>query len=183
MSATRVRPDELAAAILAEHHPAGALPIPIEPIAQSLGYTLLRNHHDGLQVSFFLRDAAGRPHVGVNTAIGRGAQRFALAHALCHGLMHASDLTVCAWLRVDPEPGPGRAALADERDATRFATDLLMPAHRVIEEAGRVLAAIPADRARGGPQRRRMVDVLAGVFRVSHEAISYRLVELAVLST
>lgn len=167
--------------LLAEHHPGGTPPVPVELIAQALGYRILHNHHDGPQISFYLQDATGRPHIGVNTAMSRGRQRFAATHALGHGRLHPRDLIICTGLRTDEDPpGSVHATTAEEDAATRFAFDLLMPARLVIEHAGEILAQETQGFA-GKSQRDRLVFEMARRFGVSWEAVRYRLVDLAVI--
>jgi len=169
--------------ILTTHHPTGTLPIPVEAIAHALGYRVLRNHHDGPQISFYLQDANGRPHLGLNTAMSHGRQRFAAAHALGHGLLHPRDLVICSWLRLDEDGEhrrPAEATDAEESAATRFATELLMPRQVFIEHTGQLLAALPP-RFTDTAQRDSIVQELAREFGVSWEAIRFRMMDLAIV--
>lgn len=183
-ASTRATPAARAADhLLATHHPAATLPIPVEAIAHALGYRVLRNHHDGPQISFYLQDANARPHLGLNTAMSPGRQRFAAAHALGHGLLHPRDLIICSWLRLHDTPEnqrPTEATAAEETAATRFATELLMPRQVFIEHVGRLLAELPPGFL-GTAQRDDMVQELARAFGVSWEAVRFRLMDLALI--
>ncbi len=148
------------------------IPVPVDAIAQSAGYRVLRKKQDGGPLGFLARSATGENVIGLNGACGRARQRFALAHLLGHGELHSYELVVDREIRVR-ESGPGLADAKAEHQATRFAVELLMPAGPVLDRAGAGLD--------GRPDREELVKHLAAQFDVSYEAMAFRLVDLAVI--
>jgi IrrE N-terminal-like domain len=91
-------------------------------------------------------------------------RRFTIAHEIGHHFLHSDGATVlCRAADVDQSEG---AAKAKERQANRFAAELLMPEPLVRERA-----------ERDGPD----ADALARTFDVSPIAMAYRLVNLGFL--
>jgi Zn-dependent peptidase ImmA (M78 family) len=169
-----VNPVKRAAQLLAQYG-GETLPVPVETIAQALGYRVARTYHVGDQCSFLARSATGETALGVNTARGVRSQLFATAHALGHGeFAPGRELVVCREIQTSDQ-GPTTASWAEEEAATRFAVELTMPRDRVFTEAR---AAFPDDHR----QRDAFVKALATKFGVTYEAIAFRLVDLAILS-
>ena len=91
-------------------------------------------------------------------------RRFTIAHEVGHHLLHSDGVKVlCRPADVDQADDAERAK---ERQANRFAAELLMPEPLVRERAGR-----------DGPD----ADALARTFDVSSIAMAYRLVNLGFL--
>ena len=91
-------------------------------------------------------------------------RRFTIAHEIGHHFLHSDGATVlCRPVDVDQAD---EAARAKEREANRFAAELLMPEPLVRECVGRDGLEVGA---------------LAGAFDVSPIAMAYRLVNLQVL--
>ncbi len=103
------------------------------------------------------------PVIGVNFKHHPHRQRFTVAHELGHYILHGTETV---HYDVGGEPLYSRSDsiyYADEREANRFADELLMPAHLVSRciEAGTST-----------------VETLAEIFDVSEDAMRYRLVNL-----
>ncbi len=103
------------------------------------------------------------PIIGVNCKHHPHRQRFTVAHELGHYILHGTETI---HYDVGGEPLYFRSDsiyYADEREANRFADELLMPEHLVSRciEAGTCT-----------------VETLAEVFDVSEDAMRYRLVNL-----
>lgn len=171
-----MNPEQRAARLRADHGDA-RIPVPVDAIAQAAGYRIVRKRPDGAApIGFLARSAAGDPVVGISTSASRGHQNFALAHLLGHGEMHAYDLLVDQEIRT-ADAGPSLASWKEEAEATRFAVELLLPAVPFLDRARAHLAG----EGDGRPDRDRLIKHLATQFLVSHEAIAFRLVDLAVM--
>ena|GEM_PF-5631666 len=164
--------------VLATHHPALNIPIPVDTLVQQCGMRRAGKKHEGTHaVGFTARDAQGSVILGVNSAHGRARQRFALAHGLGHALLHEYDLCIDHAIRApNGLPVSSTATMAQERAANRFAAGLLMPEAAIMRElavwlGGRTTAS----------DRERMVTDLHKLFQVPYEAMAFRLVDLAVL--
>lgn len=164
--------------ILDQYYPELTAPVPLGLIVQRAGYRTSRVKHETTAVGFLIRDAAGNPAIGLNSRHGERHQRFALAHCFGHGELHENDLMICHELRTpEVQAGVGRSwpTDAEEQQATRFATELLMPAETVFDVARPLLDG------QSNPDRIRFVKAMADVFDVSYEAMVFRLVDLAMI--
>lgn len=137
----------------------GATVVPQE-LAQDVSGMLLRN--DGQQV------------IGVNKAHAKNRQKFTVGHELGHLLLHRGrPLILDTDLRINyRDTISGMATDREEIEANRFAAALLAP-----EEMVRVSAAKTS--ARSADQ---LVDVLAREFDISVQAMSFRLMNLGIIS-
>jgi Zn-dependent peptidase ImmA (M78 family) len=150
------------------------LPVPVERIARQLGAELTYEPFDGDVSGMLYREAESQPPViGVNSRQAATRQRFTVAHEIGHLMLHKGQpVFVDSFLRVNWRAGKsGR----DEVEANAFAAELLMP-RRFIERE------IDAAVERYGTLRRDALTAeLANKFKVSPEAMSYRLSNLGVL--
>jgi len=173
-----MNPEQHALRLRAAHVKDGGganIPVPVDTIAQSAGYRVLRKKQVGGPLGFLARSAAGENVIGLNGACGRVRQRFALAHLLGHGELHSHELVIDHEIRTR-EAGPGLADAKAEHQATRFAVELLMPSGPVLDRVRAHLAGLD-----GNPEREGLTRHLAAQFDVSYEAMAFRLVDLAVL--
>lgn len=115
------------------------------------------------EISGLLVKKDKNPVIGVNCEHHPHRQRFTVAHELGHYFLHGAETI---HYDVGGEPLYFRSDSiynADEREANRFAAELLMPEHLVSRciEAGTCT-----------------VETLAEIFDVSEDAMRYRLVNL-----
>jgi Zn-dependent peptidase ImmA (M78 family) len=169
---TPSRPEKRAADLL-ERIGISRPPVPVEKIAASLGAHVAYEAFDGEVSGMLYREDGGRALIGVNSTHVSTRQRFTLAHEIAHLVMHKGDpVFIDRLVRVnwrDGRPGP------KEIEANAFAAELLMPRTLMNREIDRVLA-----RSRQiAPEQ--LIAKLAETFRVSQEAMGYRLVNLGVL--
>jgi predicted transcriptional regulator len=141
------------------------LPVPVEDIAESLFSLRIIDDH-GIAESGTLDPAACL--VRVNAAECAAApmrRRFTIAHEIGHFVLHAPAALGTVFCRVTDEPEP--VAKRIEREANRFAAELLMPEEGVRAEASRA----DCDAA-----------MLADLFQVSEIAMSWRLYNLGLVA-
>jgi Zn-dependent peptidase ImmA (M78 family) len=167
------RADDLATALLAD---AGinAAPVDVEALAKRQGAQVIRQRYDEGDVSGMLLREPERVIIGVNSFHAPVRQRFTIAHELGHLVLHRGRaLILDTPVRVNFRDRTSSLATdREEMEANRFAAALLMPADLVV-------AAARSSRASGVDA---LVDALATKFKVSPEAMSYRLVNLGILS-
>jgi Zn-dependent peptidase ImmA (M78 family) len=148
------------------------LPIPVERIAASLGAQIAYEAFDG-EVSGMLYREKDRALIGVNSTHPSTRQRFTLAHEIGHLVMHkGSPVFIDRLVRVNWRDGTSDK---EEVEANTFAAELLMPRAFMEPEIERVLSRSHQTT----PSQ--LVDELSRAFRVSQEAMSYRLANLGVL--
>jgi Zn-dependent peptidase ImmA (M78 family) len=150
------------------------LPIPAEEIARRLGAQLTYEAFDGDVSGMLYRDGEARPAViGVNSRQAPTRQRFTVAHEIGHLVLHKGQAVfVDSFVRVNWRAGKsGR----DEVEANAFAAELLMP-RQFIER--QIDAAVSRHKTL---RREALIAELANKFKVSSEAMSYRLSNLGVL--
>jgi len=168
--------DEIAAARRAlerfnDTYGLGAPPVDVAELAGSLCCLRVRVGHDlralvnaatDLHISGVLLPATSEIWVRRDESLTR--RRFTIAHEIGHHFLHSDGATVlCRAADVDQSE---EAARLKERQANRFAAELLMPEDLVREHAGG-----DAD-----------VADLARTFDVSPIAMAYRLVNLDILN-
>jgi Zn-dependent peptidase ImmA (M78 family) len=150
------------------------LPIDVEEIAKGRGALIVRQDFAKADVSGMLLREPGRTIIGVNSTHSSVRQRFTIAHELGHLELHRGrKLIMDTPVRVNfRDRTSGLATDQEEVQANRFAATLLMPQELVIREA-RVSSHRSVDA---------LIKALAATFQVSKEAMSYRLVNLGVLT-
>lgn len=140
---------------------AGLLTIPlnVQAVAEYLGLEVVEEPMDD-DLSGYLERRGGTWVVGVNAFHHINRKRFTIAHEIAHFMLHSSrqasfhDRT---FSRRASDPSPM------EREADRFAAELIMPAHMV---RGLIASGITS------------LSVLAERFRVSALAMKYRVQNL-----
>jgi Zn-dependent peptidase ImmA (M78 family) len=149
-------------------------PVPIEKIAASQGAQITYAAFDG-EVSGVLYRESNRVLIAVNSTHAPTRQRFTIAHEVGHLLMHKGrPVVVDRLVRVNMNLRDGTSS-KEEIEANAFAAELLMPRKLIASEIDRFLKRT----RRVVPQE--LVDELAATFRVSPEAMSYRLENLGIL--
>jgi Zn-dependent peptidase ImmA (M78 family) len=154
-------------------------PVRIEGLAEAHGAQIARHKFEGPESGFAMRDG-NRWIIGVNIQTSRRRQRFTIAHELGHLLLHKGRLLTVdqAVLRVDMRNDVSSMATdIQEIQANTFAATLLMPEEVVLESA---TALVRKDSA---ITRDDLIAKLARIFDVSAEAMSYRLINLAILTS
>ncbi|HLK43500.1 MAG TPA: ImmA/IrrE family metallo-endopeptidase [Thermoleophilia bacterium] len=147
-------------------------PVDVDELAESLcclrvrqaeGLTTVPGAPTGTPLSGMLLPA--RKEVWVNIHEPWERRRFSVAHEVGHFLLHAETGDEAVYCRTgDLRPDPDSPERLREREANRFAAELLMPA-ALIEQAVATHGSDPF--------------VLAEQFRVSEVAMAFRLVNLA----
>lgn len=168
--------EERAAKLLADHG-ISKIPIPVERIAFDEDIQIARVQFDGSESGFAMSNGGVRI-IGVNQSNHPRRQRFTIAHELGHLFLHhgpGDSLTVDHFVRLNfRDKVSSMATNEQEIQANAFAAALLMPRQFVTDEV---------DSADGvGLSADKLVQVLAGRFDVSKDAMSFRLINLGLLS-
>ncbi|MFE7497582.1 ImmA/IrrE family metallo-endopeptidase [Streptomyces albidoflavus] len=148
---------------------------PVDPydVAKRLGVVVVPQRLDG-DVSGMLLRRDGNCVIGVNEDHPRLRRRFTVAHELGHLRLHEGrPLILDTDVRVNyRNTVSGMATDREEIDANRFAAALLAPEPLVRHAAQQVTFATVED----------LVKVLAGQFQLSETAMTYRLMNLGIIS-
>jgi len=154
-------------------------PVDVVAIAEALGAEV-RPEIAADDVSGGLYRIEGSPVIGVNAAHHPNRQRFTIAHEIGHLVFHdhgefvdhgyPTESTLEAEPRFMRSKLSSRATDVSEIEANRFAASLLMPEHLLIKSA-RDLAI---------PVRSEAVEDLARQFKVSQQAMTFRLQNIGV---
>jgi len=160
------------AALLIEQAGVNRPPVPVEKIAHFLGAQVTYEAFDG-DVSGMLYREANRTLIGVNSTHAPTRQRFTLAHEIAHLRLHKGQpVFIDRLVRVNWRDGTSDQ---EEVQANAFAAELLMPRTFMMREIERLIR-----RTRQiAPEP--LIAELAETFRVSQEAMRYRLINLGVL--
>jgi Zn-dependent peptidase ImmA (M78 family) len=158
-------------------------PVPVEDIAKGEGAIIVRQHFEGSESGFTLRnDNDHQAIIGVNTRTSRRRQRFTIAHEIGHlKLGVGKALIVDHSVRIDMRNDVSSIGTdAEEIAANAFGAALLMPHDLVIDHVKRFAAEIT--RTGGGLTREQLITELAREFDVSTEAMGFRLINLGILA-
>jgi len=170
---------------LLTHNRVSSAPVPIEDLARALGVSIRRTPAQESLSGFLLRDnGGGRAIIGVNKLHHQNRQRFTIAHELGHLLLHTrqevyvdgraeAGLTVS---RRDEESGAGTNV--EEIEANVFAAELLMPAAFLHADFASYSTLDLLDEDTLGD----VLGDLAQKYKVSRQALTYRLVNLGYVS-
>lgn len=148
-----------------------APPVDMEFLAERLDVQVLRSSMPSDVSGMLLRDGDTRA-IGLNKSQSSARQRFTLAHEIGHLRLHRGrPLIVDSSIRVNLRDATSATATnREEIEANRFAAALLMPEDMVVE------AASAADLTSIDDLQKH----LAARFKVSPEAMGYRLVNLGI---
>jgi Zn-dependent peptidase ImmA (M78 family) len=147
-------------------------PTPVEDIARRLGAQITYDSFEG-DISGMLYREDDTAVIGVNSRHATTRQRFTVAHECGHLLLHKGQpMFIDRYVRVNLRSGESNK---EEREANAFAAELLMPRALVPVEIERIIARF------GQPPLSTIVAELARRFRVSEEAMTYRLTNLGML--
>jgi Zn-dependent peptidase ImmA (M78 family) len=148
-------------------------PVDVNDIAEYLGLILVHTDLPDDVSGMLIRDGDNNT-VGINKSHHIHRQRFTLAHEIGHFQLHRGrPLIVDSPVRVNlRDRTSGMATDREEIEANMFAAELLMPTELVFDAASRTRHVDMAD----------FQKLLAEKFKVSPDAMGYRLVNLGIVS-
>ena len=147
-------------------------PVPVEKVAAHLGIKV-ELADLGEECSAVLVRKGDRAVIGVNEDHHPNRRRFSIAHEIGHFVLHEGDTYVDKGYRVnfrDLESGSG--SKWEEMEANAFAAALLMPAKRVRDAFKQQPFELTSDDC---------LEMLAKMFKVSTQAMAYRLMNLQLI--
>lgn len=176
-----MRPEDDRAAALLRKYAISKPPVPVEDIAAGEGAVIVRNHFDGTESGFTLRDGT-RIIIGINTRTSKKRQRFSIAHELGHVILHPlSALIVDHAVRIDWRDDVSALGTdMQEVEANAFGAALLMPKEMVFMEIKEYVSRF--ENSGVGLTREEFTSELARTFDVSTEAMGFRLINLGILA-
>lgn len=164
---------------LLRRHGIHSAPVPVERIANAEGVQIVESALNS-DVSGALIRNHGITAIAVNSAHAANRRRFTIAHELAHFLLeHKGDQDHVDWtftvLRRDGKSS--EATVSDEIEANAFAANLLMPREYLY-------ADLRAEAGFSGEVEvsQERLQVLARKYQVSPAAMSYRLINLGLMS-
>lgn len=149
-------------------------PISIEKIAKQLKLRVRFEPFDGDLSGCIVRHG-NHATVGINSLHHENRQRFTLAHEIGHFLLHkGEEVIVDRGFRVNlRDAEASKAENPEEIEANYFAAELLMPENILIDDLKGKKLDIENDE---------LIRELADRYRVSPQALTYRLVNLGYLN-
>jgi Zn-dependent peptidase ImmA (M78 family) len=154
-------------------------PVRVEKIATKLKARLAFEPFEGKDdISGILYRDGKRAVIGVNSSHSGVRQRFTIAHEIGHLVLHEGELFVDQAVRVNFRDK--RSSLAEDRreiEANRFAAELLMPQEMIKREVVKCIAKKKIT------TEEELVAELAKVFKVSAQAMGYRLFNIGIISS
>jgi len=160
-----------------EQHRVTKAPTPLDNIVKSYGIRVVEKPYDATgyhDVSGMLYRSTTETVVGLNEKHSDTRRRFSLAHELGHFLLHKGELFVDAKVNFRnrlSSMGTDR----EEIEANAFAAELLMPSDLVSSEFYKLFDD------KKSSQHDAPVEFLASRFKVSTEAMEFRLRNLGLL--
>ncbi len=152
-------------------------PIPVERIAEQLGATLTYEPFEGNVSAMLYRDDHSTI-IGINASHAHTRRRFSIAHEIGHLRLHPGRPVILDQL-VRVNYRDEKSSLATDQEeiaANAFAAELLMPEALVAMEVERHLGLV-------GTSDVKLIKKLALMFDVSKDAMGFRLVNLASITT
>jgi Zn-dependent peptidase ImmA (M78 family) len=155
-------------------------PVNLTKIAKSFELEVVKQNADDSISGMLIDTGIGRPLIGINRKHHINRQRFTLGHEIGHFLLHKFDGVHFdgenTGLQVNFRDGKSSTGLdIYEREANLFAAELLMPRKLIRSDLSKVrdISLIDKDD--------RTLKNLAGKYKVSVRAITYRLAYLGYL--
>lgn len=150
-----------------------APPVPVDRLARAAGAKVVFNEFRD-EVSGVLIRRDGTTVIGVAKEQSDERKRFTIAHELAHLLLHdGEEVHVDKLFRINlRSPSSSKAEDVEEIEANAFAASLLMPLHFLRSDLQGVVLDID-DVAR--------IEALAKRYRVSAQAMTYRLMNIYAL--
>lgn len=152
--------------------------IPVDPasVANRLGLTVRFEQFSDDLSGVLMRKSEGTV-IAVNTYHAPARQRFTIAHEIGHFvLQHKGDLFVDQTVLNRRDGRSSYAIDSQEIEANAFAAALLMPRQQVTDELLSLMNS-------GGIEQRNLVKELARRFQVSDQAMSFRLMNLGLMTS
>lgn len=149
-------------------------PVPVEKIAEALGLRIQLEPFEG-DISGCTVRQGEKAVVGVNSLHHPNRQRFTIAHEIGHFLLHkGEEIIVDRGFRINfRDDESGKAENPEEIEANIFAAELLMPRTFLRNDLKDKSVDIEDDA---------LMYELAAKYRVSAQALSYRLLNLGYTS-
>lgn len=160
-----------------EQHDVTKAPTPLEAIVKSFGIRVVAKPYDATgyhDVSGMLYRSATDTVVGLNENHSETRRRFSLAHELGHFLLHKGEVFVDAKVNFRNRLS-SMGVDREEIEANEFAAELLMPSDLVSTEFYKLFDADKTS------EHASPVDTLASRFKVSTQAMEFRLRNLGLL--
>lgn len=146
-------------------------PVPVDRIARHLGLRVRHEPFEG-EISGCLIRRGDDASIGINSMHHENRQRFTLAHEIAHFLLHHGDRVILDRnFLVNLRYANGDTD--EEREANYFAAELLMPEGFLENDLRDKKIDIEEDE---------QITMLANQYKVSPQAMTYRLVNLGFLS-
>lgn len=151
-------------------------PTPVEDIAAEIGIQVVRKAAEWSESGFLLREG-DRAVIGINSRNSPKRQRFTIAHELGHWQLHdGKPLIVDQSIMINKRDDlASQATDQEEIEANQFAAEILMPERHVTKAVRHIVR-------NGIKSRDEFIASLARQFDVSTEAMSWRLINLGILS-
>jgi len=154
-------------------------PVSVDKIAAKLKAQLSFEPFEGKDdISGILYRDEKQTIIGINSTHGRARQRFTIAHEIGHLVLHKGELFVDQAVRVNFRDK--RSSLAEDQqeiEANKFAAELLMPQEMIRREVEKCIAK------KNVTTEAQLLAELARVFKVSEQAMGYRLFNLGIISS
>jgi Zn-dependent peptidase ImmA (M78 family) len=176
----KAKAEKRAEALLAEFNITEP-PVPVETIAEKMGAILVFEPFEGKEddISGILYRKGDNTIIGINSAHSETRRRFSIAHELGHLALHRKELFVDKVVRIDFRDRTSSLAIkAEEIAANAFAAGLLMPRDFLAREILRKLSKRSSQ-----PAKEKLINHLAKTFKVSPQAMEYRLINLGILES
>ncbi len=161
-----------------DKHKVTNCPVPLEIIVKSYGIKVVTKPYDATSdfhdVSGMLYRTGTESVIGLNESHSPTRRRFSLAHELGHFLLHKGDVFVDAKVNFRNRLS-SLGIDREEIEANAFAAELLMPSNLVSADFYELLES-KKSRDTSSP-----VDELAARFKVSTEAMTFRLKNLGLI--
>ena len=148
-------------------------PVPVERVARILGIKVKRTDLGGDCSGVLVRNG-NRAVIGINSQHSINRRRFSIAHEIGHFDLHRGDTYIDRGYRIhfrDLDSGSGTKR--EEMEANAFAAALLMPATLVRNAFERQPFEFTEDN---------VLEMLAKKFKVSTQAMTYRLMKLRMIT-
>lgn len=158
-------------------------PIDLDQIASKLGLQI-KEERTGGDISGFLYRSGSTGIIGVNSKHNKPRRRFTAAHELGHYLLHSAQ---AGEVHVDPlnaidikfrDTKSSAGTDIEEREANRFAAELLMPEDLLSED---IKEFVLEDESGYALTSEKLIKMLANKYEVSETAMTFRLTNLGIL--
>jgi Zn-dependent peptidase ImmA (M78 family) len=159
---------------LLEEHRIRKPPVRVRAVAKRLGIEIRHEPFEG-EISGVLYRSRDSAIIGVNSLHHRNRQRFTIAHEIGHFLLHEFEVHVDKGYRIVLRDGASsRATDPSEIEANQFAAELLMPLHFLKRDIPKFMHDLEEETG---------LEELARLYRVSRQAMAFRLVNLGLISS